>query len=526
MIPKPAVQETIPGDFRLRPTSKVCLAARHDDEHARWIGEQLADRLELEDSSCDWLGDLDSSAAPIGSVVIVIDPGKTELGEEGYLLTVKADMITIYASDSRGAYYATESLVQLFDLSESDPRNNGDGRHLPCVRIKDRPRFVWRGFMLDSARHYQDLDLIKKWIDRMAALKLNRFHWHLCDDESWRLQIDKYPLLTEVSAWRVQDGKRYGGFYTKDQAREVVAYAKARGITVVPEIEMPGHCNAALHAYPYLSCKGDPINIGEDGWNMFTQVDGRLPFCVGKDQTLEFIKDILREVVEVFDTPYIHVGGDERPSGVWSECPHCQARMKQMGVPDEDALHVWFMSHIADFVRYDLGRQSIGWAEKLDVGIPENQIIQGWHPDQSAKAISEGRSIINSTHEWVYLDYPWTEEMQKRMPKWMPVLPLDKIYDFDPAREAGDPAASELVLGGEAPVWTEFIPNEAKLEAHVLPRLAALSEALWSPRESKNFDDFSRRLSRRDGKMKFKAVSSPIIFTGVTPKALTAVKKG
>ena len=271
MIPKPAVQEVIPGDFRLKPTSNVCLAARHDDPHARWIGDQLAERLSLENVCCRWLGDLDSSVAPIGSIVIVIDPGKTELGAEGYLLTVKSDMVTIYASDNRGAYYATETLVQLVEQSDGDARNNGDGRHLPCVRIKDRPRFVWRGFMLDSARHFQSVELIKSWIDRMALLKLNRFHWHLCDDESWRLQIDKYPLLTEVSAWRTQDGKRYGGFYTKDEAREIVAYARARGITVVPEIEMPGHCNAAIHAYAHLSCTGDPIKIGADGWNAYTQ---------------------------------------------------------------------------------------------------------------------------------------------------------------------------------------------------------------------------------------------------------------
>ena len=200
--------------------------------------------------------------------------------------------------------------------------------------------------------------------------------------------------------------------------------------------------------------------------------------------------------------------------------------MKQVDVADEDALHVWFMSHIADFVKHELGRQSIGWAEKLDVGIPENQIVQGWHPHQSAKAISEGRPIINSTHEWVYLDYPWTEAMQKGMPKWMPVLSLDKIYGFDPAQEAGNPEAIDLVLGGEAPVWTEYISTEDKLEAHVLPRLAALSEALWSPRELKDFEDFERRLLRRDGNARPRAVASPVIFAGIVPKTLTAVKKG
>lgn len=509
IIPKPAVQQSLPGAFSLKPHTTVYVSAPGDDRDARRIGNQLAHRLGLERQTCESLGEASHASALNGSIVLVIDPSDESLGIEDYRLMVEQDMITLCASREAGAFYAMESLIQLAPRQSVSPDGNGHERRIACVQIEDRPRFSWRGLMLDSARHYQDIPTIKAWVDRIASLKLNRFHWHLTDDEAWRIQIDKYPRLTEVAAWRGEGANRYGGFYTKDQAREIVAYAKERGITVIPEVEMPGHCNAAIYAYPELSCSSQPLKVGKEGWNAYTQVHGRLPFCVGRDQTLAFIKDILREVADVFDSPYIHVGGDERPAGIWSECPHCNERIKQAGLTNEDELHVWFMSHIADFVKHDLGRQSIGWAEKLDLGMPENQIIQGWHAGQSAAAIAAGRRTINSTHEWVYMDYPWTETGQKAMPKWMPILPLSKVYAFDPTGEDARMEDSGLVLGSEAPVWTEFISSQEQLEEHLMPRLAALSEALWSTRNSKNFKDFKQRLHRYQGKSL--PIASPVV---------------
>ncbi|MEZ6189865.1 MAG: beta-N-acetylhexosaminidase [Phycisphaerales bacterium] len=520
IIPKPMNQEARPGAFQLSQRTRVYLAMQEDDRRGKWIGQQLSLRLGLEHPGCIWLGSISRATLPAGTIVIIIDPSEESLGAEGYWMTVEREMVTLCASGYEGAYFATESLIQLATPRAEATDGNGRKRSIPCVRIKDQPRYPWRGLMIDSARHFQDVPLIKSWIDRMASLKINRFHWHLTDDEAWRIEIDKYPRLTELAAWRTEGGQRYGGFYTKDQAREIVSYANARGITVIPEIEMPGHCNAALYAYPHLSCCGRPLKIGHEGWNAYTQVEGRLPFCVGRDATLEFIKDVLREVAEVFDSPYIHVGGDERPAGVWSECPHCNERMRRAGLANEDELHVWFMSQIADFVSDELKRVSIGWAEKLDIGMPENQIIQGWHAGQSDKVISAGRQTINSTHEWVYLDYPWSLSGQEAKPKWMPVLPLRKVYEFEPAGDTAGGAGSGLLLGSEAPIWTEFITTQEELQQHVMPRLAALSEVLWSASKDRDYNDFKRRLLRLGGRSP--AVISPVV-TGSLAKRVFQV---
>lgn len=523
IIPKPASVETLSGTFLLSSRTRVYLSMQNPDRRAKWIGQQLAQRLGLEHHTCTCLDTHDPAGAPAGSIVIIINPGDGELGHEGYWMTVARDMVTLYASGHTGAFYAAETLIGLLPHDAGATSGNGREHRIACVKIKDRPRFPWRGLMLDSARHFQDVALIKSWIDRMASLKLNRLHWHLTDDEAWRIQIDQYPRLTEVAAWRTENGERYGGFYTKAEAREVVAYAKDRGITVVPEIEMPGHCNAALYAYPHLSCKGEPLKIGQDGWNAYTQVEGRMPFCVGRDETLTFIKGVLREVVEVFDTPYLHVGGDERPAHIWSACPHCQERMKQAGLAHEDELHVWFMSHIADFVSHELNKQSIGWAEKLDIGMPQDQIIHGWHAGQSAKAMAAGRPTINSFHEWCYLDYPWSLATQETKPKWMPVLSLSKVYEFEPLEDAMGPNEADLMLGSEAPVWTEFITTPQQLELHVMPRLAALSEVLWSPRHARDFKDFQRRLRRSEGQVP--AVSAPVVVGELAKRVLPATIK-
>jgi hexosaminidase len=522
IIPKPVTQNSSPGSFSLNSQTQVFVSG--DDKHVRWVGEQLARRLGVGRQVCKLLGDVDHAPAPRGSIVIVIDPSDESLGAEGYRVTVERDMVTLCASGGTGAFYAAESLIQLAPRKTDSCSGNGRERRIACVQIEDQPRFPWRGMMLDSARHYQDIPTIKAWIDRIASLKLNRFHWHLTDDEAWRIQIDKYPRLTENAAWRGEGENRYGGFYTKDQAREVVAYAKDRGITVIPEIEMPGHCNAALYAYPHLSCSGKPLKVGKEGWNAYTQVEGRLPFCVGRDETLTFIKDVLREVAEVFDTPYIHVGGDERPAEKWSECPHCNERMKQAGLANEDELHVWFMSHIANFVLQGLGRQSIGWAEKLELGMAEGQIIQGWHAGQSSSAIAAGRQTINSTHEWVYMDYPWSVAGQKTKSKWMPILPLRKVYEFDPAGEGDGSENAGQILGSEAPVWTEFLSTQEQLEQHLMPRLVALSETLWSPRNSKNFKDFQRRLLRYQDKPL--PAAGQVVISDLTKHPSLAINKG
>ena len=506
ILPKPVSYKELPGSFRLNPDAGVFLAVGRPTDQLKWIAGSLAEHLDLNGPTSVELDHADPDQAPVGSIVLAIHEHDRVLGDEGYRLTVKPDLVTLSAATASGLHYAAESLMQLA------PRHDAHGRErrIGCVQIEDKPRFAWRGFMLDSARHFQSVDLVKTWIDRIASLKLNVFHWHLTDDQAWRIQIDKYPRLTEVAAWRGNGRHREGGFYSKDEAREVIAYARDRGITVIPEIEMPGHCNAALHAYPELSCSGRTLRVGESGWDAYTQVEGRLAFCVGRDRTLAFIQDVLDEVAEVFDSPYLHVGGDERPADIWSACPHCQQRMQQHGLSNEDELHVWFMSHVGQYVKEKLGRQSICWAEKLDVGIPEHQIIQAWHPGQAASAMHAGRQSINSIHEWTYLDYPWSDQAMQGKPDWMIILPIEKVYDFEPSAEHNGPQSAARLLGSESPVWTEYIETPEMLDSHVMPRLAAFSEVMWTPPTQRDYSDFTHRLSRYLGEPG--PVHSPVIY--------------
>lgn len=352
--------------------------------------------------------------------------------------------------------------VDLGEVTASTPGATGPWT-LPCVQIVDRPRFAWRGLLLDSCRHFQDVAAIERLIDLMSLHKLNRLHWHLTEDQGWRLEIKSRPRLAEVAAWRLEsDGVRYGGIYTQDQARHVVAYAAARGIMVVPEIELPGHCQAALAAYPELSCRGRPLAVQTE-WGVFEDI-----YCAGNEAAFTFLQDVLTEVLDIFPSPLIHLGGDECPPDRWLACPRCRARMQAEKLDGPDALHGWFVQRVAAWLAAR-GRRAIGWDEVLAGGLAPGAVVQSWRGFEGAQAaLTAGHDTIVSPISHVYLDQEDTR------------VDVPTVLSFDPAAAAAGRAAGAQgeVLGGEMCLWTEWIP-QAVIDERLWPRACAGSEVLW-----------------------------------------------
>ncbi|WP_428387022.1 beta-N-acetylhexosaminidase [Mucisphaera sp.] len=444
----------------------------------------------------DWLPRFRSSPDAQASPVVLrfsrverpVGNGKNAV-DESYRLSITSDSITAEAASDAGLFYAFQSIRQAVEAVWQQPRPD-----LPTGTIEDHPRFPWRGAMLDSARHLQSIDWIKGFLDRMAALKLNRFHWHLTDDEGWRAEIRRHPELTDIGAWRGQGASRYGGYFTQQQMREIVAYAKARHIQVIPEIEMPGHCNAALAANPGLACTDEAITILSPLERLpMSERPDRRAFCAANENVYRLITDVLTELADIFEAPYLHIGGDETPRVAWQKCPRCQELMKQQGYTTTDELRTHFLRRVHEIAGTKLNRTTIAWTEKVRDDLPKDQLTHAWFPGEAAAAARLGRATINSNHEWTYLDYPISSEAARYRPDWMIVLPLEKVYHFDPLPEGLEANLHHLVLGSEAPMWTEYTPDEASLEKQIMPRLAAFAEAVWSPRLGRSFDGFLAR---------------------------------
>lgn len=407
--------------------------------------------------------------------------------EGAYEIQIDPDAIAIVADDESGWFYALQTLLQ---LSVGHAEQGGP----LCGVIRDAPRFPWRGSMIDSARHFQPVGWVLRHLDRMSAMKLNRFHWHLADDEAWRPEVRRYPQLVEKAAWRGVGEHRYGGYYTQDEMRRVVEYARDRFITVIPEIDMPGHCNAVLVAMPELSCVGEPLPLAEKGWNAFTSLAGRRAFCAANEEVYTVIGDVLEELAEVFDPPYLHIGGDETPREHWEKCPKCRSLLKQIGGTDSADLRVHFLNRVASICGDRLGLPTIAWTDGVSDRLPRDQIVNAWFTGEAAKAARLGYQTINSNHEWTYLDYPASVEAAGKKPDWMITLPLEKVYHFDPMPDGLEAEYADRVLGSEAALWTEHAPDAAEMERQLMPRLAAFAEVLWSPRIGRSYDDFLRRL--------------------------------
>jgi hexosaminidase len=383
----------------------------------------------------------------------------TLLGTEGYHLLINSSGILIRANGATGLFYGHQTLRQI--VMQTTDQENTPFR-LPYLSITDYPSFRWRGMLLDCCRHFMEKDFILRYIDLLAFYKMNVFHWHLTEDQGWRIEIEKYPLLTEIGAWRTEaDGSIYGGFYTKEEIREVVAYAAARNITVVPEIEMPGHAMAALAAYPSLSCTGGPFEVPTT-WGVFKDI-----YCVGNDSVFVFLKDVLDEVLELFPSEYIHIGGDEAPKYHWEHCAKCKKRLADHNLKDAHSLQSWFIGEIAVYLK-SRGRKLIGWDEIIEGGLVKGVTVQSWQSFEGARHAAEtGNDAVVSPTSHAYFDYPVHK------------LTLEKVYSFNPIPKDLPPALHKHIFGGECNMWTERAPQHL-VDQKVFPRILAMAEVLWS----------------------------------------------
>ena len=427
-------------------------------------------------------------------------PAVPESSPEAYALRVSADAgVEISARDFAGFFYGVQTFLRLLPAEQKLPFLESICISVPECEISDAPRFRWRGFMLDSVRHFQSPEWIKKLVDLLATHKINTLHWHLTDDQGWRIEIKKYPRLTERAAWRNEIGfglsradsthfdsaGRYGGFYSQEQIREVVRYASARNVAIVPEIELPGHAVAALSVYPKLGCAGGPYEVMTVG-GVSDEV-----FCAGNEAVFEFLENVLSEVVELFPGKFVHIGGDECPKTRWKTCPKCQLRMRVNNLKNERELQSWFIRRIEKFL-FKKGKRLIGWDEILEGGLPERASVMSWRGFSGGiAAANAGHDVVMTPTQFCYFDYSQARSGEPRGIGGF--VPLDRVYRFDPT--AGIPVGKiSHVLGAQANLWTEYIANELRAEYMIAPRIAALAEVLWTPRERLDYADFSARL--------------------------------
>ncbi len=402
---------------------------------------------------------------------------KEGLQKEEFYLTISSDNLSIEASTSTGIMRGIQTLRQLLPTgTQISPAK------IPCLEIHDFPRFVWRGMLLDCCRHFMDVEFVKRYIDLLAYHKMNTLHWHLTEDQGWRVAIEKYPKLTEIGAWRTnKNGEKYGGFYTKAEIREVVTYAQERHITVVPEIEFPGHSVAAIASYPHLSCTGDSINVGVD-WGVYKDI-----YCAGNEDVFTFMEDVLTEVMELFPSKYIHIGGDEAPKYRWENCAKCQKRIADEGLDDEHELQSYFITRIEKFLNKN-GRQLIGWDEILEGGLAPSATVQSWRGEEGGIAAAKsGHDAIMSPTSHCYFDYG------------LDATDMKEVYHYDPIPVELTEEEAKHILGGECNMWSERAPQHL-VDSKVFPRILAMCEVLWSSKE-KDYDHFYARVQKHYPKL-------------------------
>ncbi len=420
---------------------------------------------------------------------------RLNLGQEGYLLKVNPETIVITASTPNGLFYGMQTLKQMLPL-EAD---NGK-LEIASIDIKDRPRFAWRGNMLDVGRHFFPVSFIKKYIDILAMYKINTFHWHLTEDQGWRIEIKKYPLLTEISHWRDEtmkghyssksgmDGIGYGGFYTQEQCKEIVRYAAERYITVVPEIEMPGHSSAALAAYPHLGCTGGPYKV-KGTWGVHKDV-----YCAGKEETFNFLQNVLDEVLEIFPSEFIHIGGDECPKDAWKQCDACQKRIKEEGLQDEHELQSWFITEMDRYLT-SKGRRLIGWDEILEGGLAPEATVMSWRGEKGGiEAAKQKHDVVMSPNSHMYIDHYQSRDKKNEPLAIGGFLPVQRVYSYEPIPEELNEEEARYILGLQTNLWTEYVATTDYAEYMLLPRLQAQSEVAWTPKGRKDFEHFEKRL--------------------------------
>lgn len=475
VIPAPMNMVVHEGVFTLKSDTVILVDAATRPE-ADYLSKSLAPATGFTLA----VRDLAPDAPKSNCIVMTLNPSAAELGEEGYKLSVSKDRIEASALRPAGVFYAAQTLRQLLPVEIMSPAKvKGVEWTLPCVSIEDKPRFAWRGHLFDCARHFFDVDTVKRSIDLLALHKMNRLHWHITEDQGWRLEIKRYPKLTEVGAWRndKDTGKRYGGFYTQDEVRDILAYAAERHVVVVPEIEMPGHSSSVLASYPELGCTGGPYKV-ENWWGVFPDV-----YCAGNDLSYVFVKNVLDEVLELFPSQYIHIGGDECPKDRWKTCPKCQARIKALGLKDEHELQSHFVKQVDAYLT-SRGRRLVGWDEILEGGLAPGAVVQSWRGIKGGIAAAEdGHDVIMSPTSHCYIDYSYV------------TTPVEKSYSFEPVPAELSDDKVHHVLGLEGNLWAEWVPNRDRLDYQAYPRLSALAEVGWSPKEKRDWKNFETRLA-------------------------------
>ncbi len=425
--------------------------------------------------------------------------------KEAYNLQVSPNRLLIEYVDGAGLFYAIQTIFQLLpDAIFADSRQKGVRWDVPCCSIEDAPAFPYRGMHLDCCLHFFSMDFLKKYIDIMAMHKVNRFHWHLTEDQGWRLEIKKYPLLTEKGQWRketvigslysgIYDGKPYGGYYSQEEVRELVRYAAERYVTIIPEIELPGHALAAIACYPELSCGLEDHYETATKWGIFKQV-----YCP-KETTFKFLEDVFDEVIELFPSELIHIGGDECPKASWKQCPHCQALIKREGLKDEFELQSWFIQRMERYIN-SKGRQIIGWDEILQGGLAPNAKVMSWLGEEGGiRAAQQHHEVVMSPYPKYYLDYWQADPESEPLAMGGPTL-LRTMYEYNPVPEVLTPEERKYIIGVEGCVWTEYMPTPARVEYMAWPRMCAIAEAGWST-AGKDWDGFTRRLEKHLGRL-------------------------
>ncbi|NIM51055.1 MAG: family 20 glycosylhydrolase, partial [Gemmatimonadales bacterium] len=498
LIPFPAHIEPKPDAFLL--TGATTIAVSHlDDEELRSLADYGADLLRTMTGVNVAISDVEAGGDMDGTIALVLSRGGPSVSPEAYHLAVTPASITISAAAHPGLFYGLQTLRQLLP-SDGSHRSvpQGVAWAVPAVEITDQPRFQYRGMHLDVGRHFFPVPFIKNYIDLLAMYKMNTFHWHLTEDQGWRIEIKKYPRLTEVGGFRketileknfdpyIGDGIPYGGFYTQEEIREVVAHARARYVAVIPEIEMPGHSTAALAAYPEFACTEGPFEVSTK-WGVHQDI-----YCPS-EETFAFLQDVLTEVMDLFPSRYIHIGGDEAPKIRWQESQLAQDVIRREGLTDEHELQSYFIKRIEEFLLTN-GRRLIGWDEILEGGLAPEATVMSWRGMRGGiEAAREGHDVIMTPTSHVYFDY-YQGDPENEPLAIGGYTPLERVYEFEPVPTELTAEEAEHVLGAQGNVWTEYMKTTDYVEYMVVPRLLALAEVVWSTTEMRYWDWFAARL--------------------------------
>jgi len=492
IIPKPLHLKVLEGNFTITNKTKI-ISSKELIGTADYLSSLLSKALdgEIEIADTEFLS--------VNNISLIID--KNISGDEEYNLLIENNKILISGKTERGIFYGIQTLRQMLPAAIESSSINLSKIQVKNVSINDKPQYKYRGMHLDVGRHLFSVDFIKKYIDLIAMHKMNVFHWHLTEDQGWRIEIKKYSKLTEVGSIRAEtiigkqtndnknyDGKVYGGYYTQQDIKEIVAYAQQQFVEIIPEIEMPGHSLAALASYPWLGCEDKDYKVGTK-WGVYDDV-----YCPS-EKTFKFLEDVIDEVVELFPSKYIHIGGDECPKKAWKESKLAQDLIKKEGLKDEHELQSYFITRMEKYIN-NKGKQIIGWDEILEGGLAPNATVMSWRGESGGiEAAEQNHYVVMTPGNYCYFDHYQSKKKKKEPLAIGGYTPVKEVYEYNPIPEKLSKDKAKYILGAQANVWTEYITTSEQVEYMILPRMSALSEVLWTPEEGKNWGDFKKRMN-------------------------------